>query len=527
MRFFNKSGPVKCEDHYCLDPLGRLDLEKILLLIEQKKYFIMHAPRQTGKTSCLLAFMKYLNQEGNFRCLYINVEKAQTAREDVGRGMRSILGEIVTASRNYLADHFLAGCWIDILEKWGQDNALNEALTRWSEHSDKPVVLLIDEIDSLIGDTLISVLRQLRAGYHNRPDQFPQTVILCGVRDIRDYRMHDDKMKEVITGGSAFNIKDESLRLGDFTREDIQKLYQCHTDETGQEFAPDVLDLVWELTEGQPWLVNALADEACFNIKENRNRLKIITADMIIQAKENIILRRETHIDQLVDKLKEERVQRVIEPMLTGKTVAISFKSDDVSYVVDLGLIKQSRNGEIRLANRIYQEVIPRELGWDIQSGMSIKSTWFINKDGMLDMEKLMLSFQDFFRMHSDHWLEIYQYKEAGPQLLLQAYLQRIVNSGGRVEREYGLGRKRVDIFIVWNHPQGIQKVVIELKILYGSLDSTIKEGLEQTACYMDICGTNEGHLVIFDRVPNKKWEEKIFQKQEYANGKTIKIWGM
>ena len=92
-----------------------------------------------------------------------------------------------------------------------------------------------------------------------------------------------------------------------------------HTDETGQEFVDGALDLVWDLTQGQPWLVNALGYEVCFKMKEGRDRSKPITAEMIQQAKENIILRRDTHIDQLVDKLQEDRVRRVVGPILEGR----------------------------------------------------------------------------------------------------------------------------------------------------------------------------------------------------------------
>ncbi|ETR73658.1 MAG: hypothetical protein OMM_06802, partial [Candidatus Magnetoglobus multicellularis str. Araruama] len=95
MLFFNTAGPVNCDDHYCLPPLSRFDLEEIQMLIAQKKYFVLHAPRQTGKTSCLLALMKYLNEQGNYECLYINVEAAQAMRENVYEAMRVILGEIV------------------------------------------------------------------------------------------------------------------------------------------------------------------------------------------------------------------------------------------------------------------------------------------------------------------------------------------------------------------------------------------------------------------------------------------------
>ena len=85
-------------------------------------------------------------------------------------------------------------------------------------------MLFIDEVDSLVGDTLISLLRQIRSGYTDRPAHFPQTVILCGVRDVRDYRMTMAD-GEVITGGSAFNIKAESLRMGDFSWAEMTALY--------------------------------------------------------------------------------------------------------------------------------------------------------------------------------------------------------------------------------------------------------------------------------------------------------------
>jgi hypothetical protein len=136
-------------------------------------------------------------------------------------------------------------------------------------------------------------------------------------------------------------------------------------------------------------------------------------------------------------------------------------------------------------------------------------------------------AFQDFFREHSEHWVERFQYKEAGPQLLLQAFLQRIVNGGGRIEREYGLGRMRTDLLVIWPYPGGRQRMVIELKILHKSLERTLTTGLEQTWAYMDRCGAEEGHLVIFDRTPGKAWEEKLFRRQESCHGCSILVWGM
>lgn len=525
MRFFNTAGPTNCKKHYCAPPLERLNLEHILSLIDQEKYFVLHAPRQTGKTTCLLALMDCLNREGKYRCLYLNVEAAQSAREDVRQGMRAILGEMVSMARAFLDDHFLKEIWRSVLEERGEHGALNEVLTLWSQESPKPLVLLIDEIDSLVGDTLISVLRQLRAGYHKRPALFPQSIVLCGVRDVRDYRIHSAKDKAIITGGSAFNIKAESLRLGDFTREEVDSLCNQHTEESGQPFESGALDLVWEFTSGQPWLVNALAYECCFKIKEGLDRNKAITPEMIAQAKENIILRRETHIDQLIDKLQENRVRRVIEPILSGKGRPEQIPEDDILYVRDLGLINTM--GELHIANKIYQEVIPRALTYSTQLTISQDSAWYMLESGCLDMDRLMEAFQQFFREHSGHWIERFQYKEAGPQLLLQAFLQRIVNRGGRIEREYALGRKRTDLLVIWSYPGGVQKVVLELKILYGALESTLEKGLEQTWEYMDHCGADQGHLVIFDRDSDKSWDEKIFRREEAYQGRKIKVWGM
>ena len=537
MHFFNTAGPVNPEMHYSIPPLERLDVDDLLLLIRQWKYFVLHAPRQTGKTSALLALRDQLNVSGEFRCVYVNVEGGQTARENVREGVRAVLSALARAARHGLDDLFVAEVWRDILEGSGPNDALGDTLARWSEADAKPLILLVDEIDALIGDTLLAVLRQLRAGYPERPSRFPQSVILCGVRDVRDYRIRSTVENQIIAGGSAFNIKAKSLRLGDFSRREVESLLGQHTEETGQMFTGEARREIWELTQGQPWLVNALAYEACFDNKAGRDRSREITGEAIQNAREQLILRRETHLDQLTDKLQEERVRRVIEPLLSGAGAEESVRADDLQYVRDLGLVTRDR--PLRVANPIYREVIPRDLTWTTQE-MSIHHdpAWYVDDAGVLQAGKLLAAFQEFFREHSEHWVERFQYKEAGPQLLLQAFLQRIVNSGGRIEREYGLGRRRTDLLLVW--PVGgragetaagadrpAQKVVVECKLLHRSLDETLREGLAQTRAYMDRCAAAEGHLVIFDRTEGKPWVEKIFRRDETEGGAPVTVWGM
>jgi hypothetical protein len=526
-RQFNTAGPSVSGDHYMIDPLSRVDVEELLGFIDAKRYFVLHAPRQTGKTTCLLALMHQLNQGGRYRALYVNIEAAQAVRQDVARGMRAITGAIASAAALYLEDRRLLGWTQEALEAPGPDGALTELLARWSQHSDRPLVLMLDEVDALVGDTLISLLRQIRAGYPQRPAAFPQTVLLCGVRDVRDYRIHSGG-GEIITGGSAFNIKAASIRLGNFSRDEVATLFAQHTADTGQVFADGVLDEVWADSQGQPWLVNALGHEATWIDREaRRDRTLPITLERYRAARERLIHSRATHLDQLADKLKEDRVRRVIAPLLESQGEQIRFREDDLQYVEDLGLIR--RKPEVGIANRIYQEVIPRELTSPIQDGLHQPTPWYIGPDHRLDLPKLLSAFQQFFREHADAWLERYEYKEAGPQLLLQAFLQRIINGGGRLNREYGLGRRRTDLFLEWplDEAQGfhgpVQRVVLELKLLHKSLELTLQEGLAQTHDYADRCGADEAHLLIFDRRPGIAWEEKIWQREEGG----LSVWGL
>ena len=528
MRKFNTAGPIRPARDYHIPPLERFDLPEVLELIRDERYFVLHAPRQTGKTSALLALRGLLNggTVGDYRCAYINVEPAQTAREDVGRAMRAIASEIAIEAEDTLDDDATAKEALAFDAEGNPHGVLRSLLRKWARVSEVPLVLLIDEVDAMVGDSLVSVLRQLRAGYVHRPSAFPQSVVLCGVRDVRDYRIHASSEKEVITGGSAFNIKAASLRMGDFTRPEVEGLLGQHTAETGQEFAAGAVEAVWEQTRGQPWLVNALAGEMCFSAGTVRQRDRPISQREVFEAREALILRRETHLDQLADKLREPRVRRVIEPLLSGGEA--EYGDRDFEYVRDLGLVAPGRT--LRVANPIYGEVLPRELTLVLQHELaSHEAAWYVRPDGRLDIDALLAAFQDFFRQNSEHWIRRAQYTEAGPQLVLQAFLHRVVNATGRIEREYALGSRRVDLLVVWPREEGRDdRIVVECKLVKEgrSLSRTVDEGLEQTRRYMDISGTDEGHLVVFDLRPGRSWAERVFREERERDGARITVWG-
>ena len=220
-KFFNTAGPIQPDIHYNIDPLTRIDLEELEMLIYQRKYFVLHAPRQTGKTSCLLALRDYLNARREFYAVYVNVEAGQASRNLKDEVSRHVIGSLAERMRLVTGNEMPLELLKEVVAGTSPAEYITVYLRRLCEALDRPLLVFIDEIDALVGDSLVGVLRQIRAGYDERPVHFPQSIILCGVRDVRDYRIVLSN-QDIITGGSAFNIKAKSLRLGNFTREEIR-----------------------------------------------------------------------------------------------------------------------------------------------------------------------------------------------------------------------------------------------------------------------------------------------------------------
>ena len=521
MKFFNTAGPIKTDLNYYVPPLDRIDVTQILNLGGQSQFCVLHAPTQSGITSTLFALRDKINEGEQYRAAYLNVETAQPANSNVRAGMQAILSLLSCEAEHHLNDPYVREIWQETLNSKGEFEALAEVLMMWSEIDSRPLFLIIDEIDVLSGDMLISMLHQLRSGLTERSEKFPQHVILFGVRSVRNYRIHSSLEKAGIPSGSAFNVITESIRLGDFDEFQTRSLLLQHTGETGQGWSESALKEVWNSTRGQPWLVNSLANEACETVKDQS---RPICHDDIIESRETLISRCDIHLYELVYKLREERVKRVIEPLLSDELETAVFKHDDVQYLRDLGLIRV--DPPIAIANPIYREVIPRELIHYLDRFIPYETEWFL-ENSRLTTGRLLETFQNFFREQSDNWIQKFNYQIAGSQLLLQAFLQRIVNISGRIEREYGAGRRHTNLLVEWKKGDVVQKFVIECRVSRNGLKRDVSEGIDQTRDYMDRCGTDEGHLVIFDRSEGRSWEERLFRRDEVQGGKPVTVWGM
>lgn len=256
---------------------------------------------------------------------------------------------------------------------------------------------------------------------------------------------------KVITGGSAFNIKTKSLRMGNFTQTETQALWPQNTQATGQSFAPENFPQLWLDTESQLWLVKALGHEATWGCQPARDRSRPITLADSQQAREHLIYSRVTHPDQLCDKLRQPRVSSVMSAIIASKDDSNlhAVQPDHQPYVVDLGLIVTRPS--VRISNRIYQEVIPRELTWVAQTRIANQEqSWYVTHDHRLDTPKLLAAFQQCFRQRSDIWSGGVTTRKKRRNCIMHAFLRRIFNGGGCICCEYGLRRKHTDLFIEW-----------------------------------------------------------------------------
>ena len=517
-RFFNTTGPCNSNDHYVLDTKTRLVGSDLNRYIQSKLYWVLHAPRQTGKTTFLQSWMHEINTKGEAIACYVSVERCQ-GFPDADVAIPGVCNAI-----NEFASKSLPETYIPEIPNSDTTSLLSNMLYNWAKQvAPKPLIVLFDEVDTLQDQAMISFLRQLRSGFADRGvGKYPVSVALVGMRDLRDYII---KSKDGVSlnPGSPFNIKENSVTLSNFTQKDVFDLIGQHVDETGQKFEKEAIELIYNLTQGQPWLVNALAKKCVWEIVPEEQG-ETVTTEHIMIAKEKLIQSRAVHLDSLAERLRDPRVKHIIETIITGDIDPNMADGDDFVLCTDLGLVT-AKSGTPEIANPIYREVIGRVLTQGMQLAIPQPQFKWQNDDGSLDYDALFEEFQSFWRLHAETWESKVDYQEAFPHLLVMAFLQRIVNGGGEILREYAAGRGRVDLAVKW---QNIW-TVIEVKIVHPrfGFKTTLEEGLKQTAKYRDIVGAKAAWLVIFDRREKsrkKPWEQRLTKKQHQTQGGTITV---
>jgi hypothetical protein len=526
IKVFNTVGPCIPEAHYMLPVLPRIpDIDD---MIADKFYFLIHAPRQSGKTTYLQFLTNKINSEGQFYAIYCSLmsvrginnrnEAITTVLAQINEAMDS--SEVELIKNKAFSYNSLPGMDEPSLK-------VKKLLTRLCKDLNKDLIVFFDEADCLSAEGLITFLAQIRDGYNIRSqtgNKFPRSIALVGMRDIRDYLVQAREGASSTSIASPFNVKKEAFTLSNFTQDEIGVLYHQHTEASGQVFDDDAIQLAYYWSQGQPWLVNALAYETVIKILK-KDYQKPVTKELIDEAAERLIKRRDTHIDSLLERLKEPRVRRVMEPVILGSPrFSKEVTDDDKQYVIDLGILTND-DDVIKPANPIYNEVILRTLSQRYQDEFpkEFENKWM---DGLtLNMTALLKNFQEFWRENADMIDNPYDYNESVPHFVLFGFLQRVLNGGAeKLSREYALGRMRLDINVRYKDRSYPLELKIKPQKNYENLKR--KDFIKQILSYMKICGADEGWLVIFDRNPETPWDDKIFWNKEEHEGKTIHIVG-
>jgi hypothetical protein len=467
-------------------------LPEMLPLIERQKYFIIHAPRQVGKTTAIMGLARELTGSGGYVSVVLSVETGAAAEGDIDAAAVAISGNWWQSVLSQLPPELRPAKW----EHAGAGAGIRAALDGWSRQASRPLVIFIDEIDALRDLVLISVLRQLRDGYRERPHGFPASLALIGVRNVRDHKATSGG-SERLHSASPFNILGRALTMRNFNAEEVAELYGQHTGDTGQQFTPLALARAFELTQGQPWLVNALAKVCVEELVPDA--AKPVMEEHIDAAKEILIQRQETHLDSLAERLREPRVRAIIEPIMAGELLP-NVPDDDVRYVPDLGLCRTINSEGLTIANPIYREVLPRVLARVPSAPLPQITPIWLKPDGRLDPARLLDAFLTLWRQHGQPLMGSAPYHEIAPHLVLMAFLHRVVNARGTIDREYAIGSGRMDLCV----RLGPAMLALELKVWREGRPDPLHEGLKQFDDYLTGLGLATGWLVIFDRRPGQ-----------------------
>jgi hypothetical protein len=173
--------------------------------------------------------------------------------------------------------------------------------------------------------------------------------------------------------------------------------------------------------------------------------------------------------------------------------------NEDRQYLVDLGLLRRDPAGGLVIANPIYREVLPRVLAQGPQDSLPFISPTWLTTEGELDTDRLLHAFLDFWLQHGEALLKSASYPEIAPHLVLMAFLHRVINGGGTLEREYAIGRDRMDLCLRY----GAVILGIEIKVWAAGRADPLTKGLEQLEGYLNRLNQSSGWLMIFDRRTN------------------------
>ena len=506
MRRFGTQGPVNPQEHYVVSRTE--EIADFINRVEEGKYIVLFAPRQTGKTTffqdalaALVAGSASVEQPIDYFPIQLNFDVCKnltlsTFYEYLYEQMREEI-ETVFQGRGCVPSEALRG----FLEGTTLTNHLSmmrffKRFARFldAEHAGQQVVIVIDEFDGIPQVALSDFLHTLRHIYIAGKPRCPHSVGIIGVKSIAQLN-YDRSI-------SPFNIQDE-FHLPNFTLEQVHELLGQYTDEVGQVFVPEVIVSIHKQTAGQPFLVSRFAQI----LTEELDIPKSGPITMAHFSKAHAQLLEEDNVNfthLLTNIQKDPRFENLLmRIMARDEGVDFNLRSDIISELATYGVIARGADGMCEIVNPIYLYCILQAFK-AVVNGLEDEYLSEENREGFLDyltlagqinMELLLDNFRDFIARTGFRILQVPDTpQESVGRHLLLAYLDQFVKIiDGFMYIEVQTGRGRMDIIIIHNQ----KKYIVETKIWRG--DSRYQAGKKQLASYLKSEGTIEGYYIVFD----------------------------
>ncbi len=510
MRRFWTQGRVYPGQHYVVS--RSKEISDFLARVEEGRYIVLFAPRQTGKTTFFrMALDALATESSNFFPIQLNFEMYKNLSpsdfyEDFCKRVCKEIEQVFEKRGHVPSDvltQFLENAkitnHISMIEFFEQ---LSSVLN--SQYNNQKVVVIIDEFDGIPQLVLSDFLHSLRNIYLSDETRCPHSVGIVGVKSIA--QLNYDRSV------SPFNIQDE-FYLPNFSLNQVQELFTQYTDETGQSFAPEVIEGLHKQTAGQPFLVNRFAqiltEELDIPKTETITMSHFANGLTLLLGEDNVNIR---HL--LTNIRRDPRFESLLMKIVSyDKGRQYNQRNDLINQLTTYGVIAKGADGMCKIVNPIYQHCIIQALqplingleGDYFPENTDTDFIDYLTSDGKIEMEPLLDNFQDFIARVGFKILHVPDTpKEFVGQYLLYAYLDQFVRIvRGAMYLEVQTGRGRIDLLILHN----THKYIVETKIWEG--DRRYQSGKRQLAAYLKSEGAVEGYYVVFDHrtVPEPRAE--------------------
>ena len=505
MRRFGTQGPVNPQEHYVVSRSD--EIADFIKRVEEGRYVVIFAPRQTGKTTFFRRALDVLVADSGIEAeaaspaayfpipLNFDVYKNTSVADFYANLYQDICEEIENLFQRR------GGTPTEALIQLLADTELTNPHTmrRFFRHLERLLtpqkfVFIIDEFDGIPQAALSDFLHTLRHIYIAGKPRCPHSVGIIGVKSIAQLN-YDRSI-------SPFNIQDE-FHLPNFTLEQVQELLEQYTEEVGQVFVPEVIDAIHKQTAGQPVLVNRFAQILTEELEVPKT--ESITMSHFSEAHAQLLEEDNVNFTHLLTNIRRDpRFESLLMRIMAREEgVDFNLRSDIVSELATYGVIARGDDGMCEIINPIYLYCILQAFkavvnGLEdeyLHDGTREGFLDYLTPTGQIDMKALLDNFRDFIIRAGFRILQVPDTpQESVGRHLLLAYLDQFVKLiGGFMHIEVQTGRGRMNIIIIHNQ----QKYIVETKIWRG--DNRYQAGKRQLAAYLSSEGITEGYYIVFD----------------------------